>query len=205
MLIGLEGKTVGSFQVFNHLRHFLRKTNGSVLAIFLSYREKGDLSLAAVLRTLIQRLLDSEDALFETFLSHFHQLGDSTPLISELEHCIESLLRASSENTKYLIIDGLDEIEDEGERKNLVEHLLRLPSVGDIKVMLSGRPTSGISEFIAEQPEIKLHKYNSDTIRRFTSSVSLKLTRKFNLEVEESKVICERVADKSDGNYLISA
>src|SRR5690606_27747675 len=116
-----SGKTVGSFQIIEHLRSCMGKLRNFTFGIFLSYRDKKDLSLVAVLRTLIQKLLDSEDALFEPFLLQFQNLNDSTPLTSELEQCIQSLLRSSMDQTRFLIIDGLDEIEEQGERKSLVE------------------------------------------------------------------------------------
>src|SRR5690606_20565664 len=159
-------------------------------------------SLVAVLRTLIQKLLDSEDALFEPFLLQFQNLNDSTPLTSELEQCIQSLLRSSMDQTRFLIIDGLDEIEEQGERKSLVEYLLRLTEIGNVKILLSGRPTAGIGEYLSGYPELKLHRHNSGTIHQFTNSVSLRLVQKFELQVEESKSICDRVAENADGTFL---
>ncbi|RPA72434.1 hypothetical protein BJ508DRAFT_367261 [Ascobolus immersus RN42] len=197
-----SGKTVGSFQILEHLRTCMGKSREYISGIFLSYRDKKDLSLAAVLRTLIQKLLDSEDSLFEPFLLQFHNLSDSTPLVSELEQCIESLLRSSLDQPRYLIVDGLDEIDEEGERRNLIQHLLRLPSIGNIKILLSGRPTSGISEFIRDYPELRLHRYNSGTIQQFTNTVCSRLIQKFGLEIEESTSICDRVAEKADGMFL---
>src|SRR5436190_17952383 len=121
----------------SHARRQLLAKESAIYGLFLSDRNREKHTAVAILRTIICYLLEMDQRLLpilsELRKSNSHDLRS----LDKLENIIRDLLSCTEIKSTYVIIDGIDEIDDK-ERRRLMQIILRLSSVS-FRLLISSR------------------------------------------------------------------
>ncbi|UKZ61131.1 uncharacterized protein TrAtP1_002402 [Trichoderma atroviride] len=130
-----------------------------------SYRTAG-----AAMRSLIEQLLHLAPNAFQTITQTF-DIESSEIRDNSLRDILKDLLQMSQLNTIYCVIDGLDECQNDGSRKMLLDLIAgnlrqsstrRKSSVPTLKTLLTSRPTVDIHYELYHLPNIQLKANHED-------------------------------------------
>ncbi|KAI9664051.1 MAG: hypothetical protein M1821_007542 [Bathelium mastoideum] len=142
------------------------KTIGRVIFAFLSYSLSNATSALSIIHSLMFQLVSNHEDL-QAVLSQAnyedtkHEIDSATRLLITLLACAGPV---------YMIIDGLDEI-DELERGRLTKQLLCVTkSCGEVKVLVSSRPEADLKKVLDERATvIRVDHQNASGIQTFVT------------------------------------
>lgn len=157
----MAGKTYLSCTVIEQAR-----TAGQAIFAFLSYTLSSTTSALSVVQSLIFQLASSHENL-QAVLSASGR-GDLKCNIDSATSLLMKLLACAG--PVYVIIDGLDEIE-ESERHRFMKQLLHvLESCKHTKILVSSRPEADILETFGEKATtIRVDQRNAGSIQAFVT------------------------------------
>lgn len=164
-LICLLGKTHLSSLIVDKIK----KTPSKCLFAFLSYKHQQTLSAISLLHSLIIQLVTEDETLQAVLCKSFHsnrgELKGNTKTAKDL---LSELLLCAGPT--YLIVDGLDEVE-EGERQIILDALLKvLNRCSQMKLCISSRPEHDISRALKMSAEvIRVNHNNSGCIQAYVT------------------------------------
>ncbi|KAL2213134.1 hypothetical protein CC79DRAFT_1391107 [Sarocladium strictum] len=143
----------------------LTVNEGHTLFAFLSYTEKARLSARAILLSLLfqaaDRDFDLQSVLIQTSEREIQESASQTSTL------LQSLL-AAAPGVTYIVIDGLDEI-DEHERQVLLQRLDEmLQGCENLRLLLSCRKEHDIAPILTEKTVgIRVNDMNSGSIQKY--------------------------------------
>jgi hypothetical protein len=142
------------------------KSFGRTIFAFLSYTTSSTTSALSILHSLIFQLVSDDDDLQDVLCQSSRV--DLKCNIDNAVHLLTTLL--SCAGPVYIIIDGVDEI-DEVERGRLIRQLLDLSkNCGDAKILVSSRLEADITKILDEAAaKIRVDHCNSGSIQAFVT------------------------------------
>ena len=154
------GKTYLSAAVIDHLR----KTD-RVLFVFASHANKNPLTALAAIQTFIfQAAEDDKD--FQSLLVESNEReirGSTIYAVAVLKDYLKTA------GTTYMIIDGLDEMDD-SERRILLQQLDEVAKDCQIRVLICSRAEDDISKALDQKAKtIQVDKENSGSIQKYVN------------------------------------
>lgn len=177
--------------------HFQAQTV-AVFAMFLSDRNKENQTATTVLRTIIYQILEADQTLLP-IINEVHQRS-YTDLwtLSKLEEMVSTLLQNTESGKIYLILDGLDEIDDK-ERGRLVPIVLRFCDTGKFKLLVSSRALADLKASFSEYPLVTSNEHNQDDISLYVRSEQRGLEQLFLITQGEAESIMGPIAERAKG------
>ena len=137
---------------------------GHTLFAFLSYNHRFETSALSIIHSLIFQLASNEEAL-QAILCR----SDCEKLRSNFDRAIETLKQGlQCAGLVYVIIDGLDEI-DEFERCRLIKGLLDVSATcEEIRILFSSRAEADIITLLKDKyMSIRVDTHNAESIQAF--------------------------------------
>ena len=118
--------------------------------------------------------------------------------LSKLEEVVSTLLQNTESKKVYLILDGLDEIDDK-ERGRLVPIVLRFCDTGKLKLLVSSRALADMKASFADHPLIISNEHNQHDIGSYVISEQRGLQRLFSISQGEAESILQPIAERAKG------
>ncbi|KAI4089866.1 MAG: hypothetical protein LQ344_005125 [Seirophora lacunosa] len=144
------GKTFLASLAVEYLKNTRRDQNVAVLILFCGYNEERSQSVDKLVAALIKELLQIRPEVSKE-LKKLFQESSRTDVSPSLEKLIP-ILRAEMDKFDdcFVIIDGLDEMLVEAQRRNLLETLTH----GRVNIMVTSRPLDSIRDLFSAVDEI---------------------------------------------------
>lgn len=178
----------------------------ATFAFFLSDRSRGLHSATSILRTIAYFMIGADKSLLHLFseLQEGQRGKQNVKNRKSLEILVENLISAKTLKRVYLIIDGVDEI-DNTERMPLIDFLIDLSKrhPQSISVLISSREEWDIKAKLVSYPRITVNEKNGKDIAHYVAAEKEALISKFHphLSVDEARHMLQPLPLKSDGNY----
>ena len=136
------GKTFLASIVVEHLRKYHKDKKVAILVIYCGYNEAKSQSIDNLIAALIKQTLQIQPEVSKELKDMYKHssMTDVFPSLTELTKVLRTEL-AKFENC-YIVVDALDEIFDEANRKSLLETLVH----GRVNIMVTSRPLDTIRE-----------------------------------------------------------
>lgn len=176
----------------------------NTLFAFLSYRDPHITTVEVLQSFIFQLLLENPDLqpiLSHEFQSNFRKLSSDTTYVRGL---LIKLLQI--EGFTYVILDGLDEIE-ETERQFLLRALLEVhQDCEDMKLLISSRAEDDITRLLQNEIEpVRVDKKNAEDIRTYVQQRTNEWLASSGFDVEtstETRRLLVPLASKANGEYV---
>ena len=156
-------------------------------------------NLEGLLRSLLYQLLSQDEC---------HQLGKSQERsaspwsVGELRDTLLTNLKQTS-NPKFILLDGLDEFEDNQQRRWDLVDLLRQMSRRRVKVCIASRPEPVFSAAFHDLPNLKMQDYNQEGIEHYVNSTLRRSLSKSEFFGNKDLVtISESIGQRAEGVFL---
>ncbi|KAK8067629.1 hypothetical protein PG996_006741 [Apiospora saccharicola] len=169
-------------------------------------------SLEFLLRSLLYQLLDQAPDLIESSVSPKRWKSalssDRRPAEWTLLELSQSLRSFIQEATccVFILIDGLDELEDAGGRQaQLVDLIQSLGSFDTVKICVSSRPENTFRDNFGGCPQLRLQDLTSDDIHVFIRGQFTKQPRLRTLSQGDDRLVdtlVDKIAAASSGVFL---
>jgi hypothetical protein len=163
----------------------------------MTYRDEEQSSTTKLLQSLIFQLLIEnktlQPILHEAYLSHYRQLVSDEKFLTRL---LLNLLEDSG--VTFIVIDGLDEV-DEDERDIMMKELLDiLSSCENVKMLISSRSEHTISKGIGRSAALlRIDKYNAGDIAAYVNAARSKVIERLRGWGADDE-ICSNIAVAMD-------
>lgn len=177
--------------------HFQAQTV-AVFAMFLSDRNKENQTATTVLRTIIYQILEADQTLLPIINEVNQRSYTDLWTLSKLEEMVSTLLQNTESGKIYLILDGLDEIDDK-ERGRLVPIVLRFCDTGKLKLLVSSRALADLKASFSEYPLVTSNEHNQDDISLYVRSEQRGLEQLFLISQGEAESIMGPIAERAKG------
>lgn len=187
-----------SYIGFTYSKDNFRAKKSAVFAMLLSDRNKEIQTATAVLRTIIYQILESDQTLLPIMNEVNQNSCSDLRNLSKLEEMISNLLQNTESKKVYLILDGLDEIDDK-ERGRLVPMILRICNSGKLKLLVSGRALADMKIYFSDHPSITSNEHNQDDIGLYIRSEQRGLEQLFSIGQDEAESIMQPIAERAKG------
>ncbi|KAL9115839.1 MAG: hypothetical protein Q9227_000207 [Pyrenula ochraceoflavens] len=192
-----SGKTYLSCAITGQTRR-----QGITLVSFLTHALKATTSALSIMHSLIFQLSDEDDDLQEILC----QSGkDNLKRNIETAACLLTKLLASV-GPVYVIIDGVDEIEELERHRLLIELLHLSETCQSTKILVSSRPEADITKLLEEKAsKIRVDHRNSGSLQKFVTDSTQRWCeeRHFFPEAEaEIRRLLAPLASKAKGMFF---
>jgi hypothetical protein len=176
----------------------------NTLFAFLSYRDPHITTVKIFQSFIFQLLLENPDLqpiLSHEFQSNFRKLSSDTTYVRGL---LIKLLQIAG--FTYVIVDGLDEIE-EIERRFLLRALLEVHrDCEDMKLLVSSRAEDDITRLLQNEIEpVRVDKKNAEDVRTYVQQRTDEWLASSGFDVEtstETRRLLVPLASKANGEYV---
>ena len=176
----------------------------NTLFAFLSYRDPHITTVKIFQSFIFQLLLENPDLqpiLSHEFQSNFRKLSSDTTYVRGL---LTKLLQIAG--FTYVIVDGLDEIE-ETERQFLLRTLLEVHrDCEDMKLLISSRAEDDITRLLQNEIEpVRVDKKNVEDIRTYVQHRTDEWLASSGFDVEtstEARRLLVPLVSKANGEYV---
>ncbi len=180
----------------------------NVLFAFLNYQDTQASTTLKVLHSFCFQLLLANKTL-QPILSHAYESNSRqvSSSVDFMKSLLCDLLKCTG--TTYVVMDGIDEINDR-ERQILLKTLLELfKSSPNLKVLISSREETDISRLLKpEVRPVRLDHYNLDDIKTYvdhrTNTWLVELNADKSTSSEIRKLV-EPIASKAEGKQAFSS
>lgn len=134
------GKTFLASIAAEYLKNARKDQNVAVLILFCGYNEERSQSVDKLVAALIKELLQIRPEVSKELKKLFEESSriDVLPSLEKLMPILRAELAKFDDS--FIIIDGLDEMLDEAQRRNLLETLTH----GNVNIMITSRPLDSI-------------------------------------------------------------
>lgn len=150
------GKSVLMTAAVNRLFSYVDGAE-DVAYFYCSFSNDETLKTINVLGSLLAQLLHVADPVYEDVLAQYNALCAQTngrPTRPEKQTLVNALCRAGSENTKYLLVDGLNECGDPTEILEALQSMTEACS--DVRILISSINEKGIEEQLESFPGLHI-------------------------------------------------
>lgn len=190
-----------SYIAFAHSKDQFQLQKFAVSAIFLSDRNKENQTATAILRTIIYQILDADQTLLPIMIEVNQRSYTDLWTLSKLEEMVSTLLQNTESEKVYLILDGLDEIDDK-ERGRLVPIFLRFCDTGKFKLLVSSRALADLKASFSEYPLVTSNEHNQGDIGLYVRSEQRGLEQLFLISQGEAESIMGPISERAKGEDL---
>ncbi|KAK0474363.1 hypothetical protein IW261DRAFT_1610544 [Armillaria novae-zelandiae] len=198
------GKTMLASTTVNHLRMKFddNKTDKALIfCIFCDYRAM-DQKTITIIRSLLKQLIQARCCLtapLETFYNKWSH-GGMSPSLAEITSLFSAELK--SYDCIYIILDGLDELDDNRCRE---EVLHALKALGDqIHVLVTSRPLDNMQSF-TEAHKFEIRACDADLEKCVIAGLKVgHLPALLSKDGSLGEKICQTVVKKADGMFLLA-
>lgn len=166
--------------------------------MFLSDRNKENQTATAVLRTVIYQILETDQTLLPIMNEVNQNSYPDLRALSKLEEMVSTLLQNTESKKVYMILDGLDEIDDK-ERGRLVPVILRFCDSGKFKLLVSSRALADLKDSFSSHPLITSNEHNQDDISLYVRSEQRGLEQLFHISQREAESILQPISERAKG------
>ena len=180
----------------------LREQKNNVVFAYLSYRNTNSISRIGILHSFIfQIVFDNKDLrpiLCAEYDQNYRNLLSSVEFVQGI---LEKLL--SSIGTNFIVLDGLDEI-DQSSRKSILDMLLKISkSCNQTRILFSSRNEVDIAKILKEKAyRVHIGGQNISDIRTYVKDVGEQWLSSLSLKISESSEIesmLAKIPDKAQG------
>ena len=199
-LLGI-GKTFLSGNIIKRLQ----RARQCALFVFLSHEEQSTGRVLSVLHSLLFQVLEHDSSL-QVLLPDYLS-ADRRKLLRDQDFVKQILYTVlSSLGPAYIVLDGLDEVEESNWRDLLNAVFGIKESCVEVKVLISSREVREISLALKDKvAHLPINKHNHDDIQAFVRREMEGVLRNFANadELVQSKIRAAlgSIADKSDGAF----
>ncbi|KAF8245041.1 hypothetical protein K440DRAFT_663078 [Wilcoxina mikolae CBS 423.85] len=204
-----SGKTMLCVTLGNHIEKNMQNT-GAIMSIFLKHGQGNASSFASVMRTLIHCILIKTPSALPFLEEQYHAIYPR-PLDSadQFEQILRVVLDQYS-RTIYLIIDGLDEIDNE-ERGSIISTLCRLRDIENLRVCFSSRSETDITDKLSHIYPVSIGSANDADIGTYITKEGEAVINQFkSCDYEGPEVECtirdvlKKAKSKANGMFLLA-
>lgn len=164
----------------------------------MSDRNKEIQTATAVLRSVIFQILEADQTLLPIVDEVNQNSYPDLRALSKLEEIVSTLLQNTESKKVYLILDGLDEIDDK-ERGRLVPIILRFCDSGKFKLLVSSRALADLKASFSNHPLITSNEHNQDDISLYVRSEQRGLEDLFLISQREAESILQPISERAKG------
>ncbi|KAL7964407.1 hypothetical protein HDV63DRAFT_415383 [Trichoderma sp. SZMC 28014] len=197
-----QGKTMLAKFILDTLEESVSSSEipSAVIYFFFYDQDESYRTAGAAMRSLIKQVLhlipDAFQIITQTFDIESSDISDNS-----LRDILKDLLQTSQLSTIYCVIDGLDECQNDGSRKMLLDLIVsnlrqsstrRNSSIPTLKTLLTSRPTVDIHGELYHLPSIQL-KANHEDLEIFIKSKVQDLRFHENLKQKAIHLLSSRV------------
>lgn len=193
--------------------HIASDTTSPVLFFYFRHGHEAKTSMAGMLRALLVQLLYRDDSLAEFFHRECSPLSPSQLCsLSKLQDLAVKALK--SQNSCYLVLDGLDECgENSRASKQTSESIINwlngelIPAChtekSKLRILISGQRDGVLDQKLADVPAISLDSLDSHRkdIQRFVEQRLTAIRQRFSISNEAASSIVSRVISSCDGKF----
>ncbi|KAH6641179.1 hypothetical protein F5144DRAFT_641977, partial [Chaetomium tenue] len=185
---------------------FLQRTGQCVLFTFFAHDNQSAGKTLAVLHSMLFQALEQVPSL--QVLLPDHSSPDRRKLLRHQDFVMEILCRVLvGIGPSYIVLDGLDEIEESCCRDLLIAVLYIKERCAETKVLISSREARDIGLVVKGQATaFRIDKYNYQDIQTFVHSETENLLLRFDGANEQVRsrvrAALESIVDKSDSMFL---
>lgn len=151
----------------------------------------------------IYQILEADQTLLAIMNELNHNSYSDLRTLSKLEEIVTNLLQNTESRKVYLILDGLDEIDDK-ERVRIVSIVVRLCNAGKFKLLVSGRALADMKVSFSDHPFIISNEHNQDDIGLYVRSEQRRLEQLFLISHPEAESITQPIAERAKGKKLLT-
>lgn len=187
-----------SYIGFTYSKVHFRAEKSTAFAIFLSDRNKETQTATAVLRTIVYQILEADQTLLPIMSELSQNSYSDLWTLSKLEEMVSNLLQNTELQKVFLILDGLDEIDDK-DRGRLVPVVLRFCESGKFKLLVSSRELADMKTSFSGYPLITSNEHNQGDIGLYVRSEQQGLKQMFSITQEEADFIIQPIAERAKG------
>lgn len=139
------GKTFLASITIEYLKNTRRDQNVAVLVLYCGYNEPRSQSADNLVATLIKQILQIRPEVSEDLKKLYKESSriDVSPKLDKLTTILRAELAKFDDC--FIVVDGLDEMLDESNRKSLMETL----NYGKVNIMVTSRPLDSIRELFS--------------------------------------------------------
>ncbi len=192
------GKTVIASLVVNHLRsrHLddsnFEKDRVGVAVLYCNYQQQHDQASHDLLASLLSQLSLEQDIVPAGIRSLHDQFCKRRTQPSPRDIFKELRLAVSGYSTVFVVIDALDECKDEATRKDLLDKMLQLQQLADVRLMLTSRPNilqnrEGVIQFPIYASEEDVRRYLTSQLGHLSVVVERDTILQNEIKVRVSK------------------
>ncbi|KAK0219050.1 hypothetical protein IW262DRAFT_1462672 [Armillaria fumosa] len=196
------GKTILASTTVNYLRMKFKKDEALVFCIFCDYRAT-DQRTTTIIRSLLKQLIQARLRLTDRIQDFYDQWSPDKMPSPPLED-ITSLLSEELESYDhvYIILDALDELNDDGCRKGVLDALKALGN--QIRVLVTSRRLDTMQSF-TEANKIKIRAHDADLEKCVLAGLTGgNLPTLLNKDENLCEKIRETVVKKAGGMFLLA-
>jgi hypothetical protein len=177
-----KGKTLLSTAVITESQ---KTGSGKVVYAFLSYKYSSSLSALSISHSLIFQLAADDEHLREIVCqSSKEALKSSIDIATEL---LKTLINYAA--PVYIVIDGLDEIE-ELDRRQLLKRILELSKAcAGVRILISSRNEVDIKQRLKDHTTIRVDLQNAGSIQNFVNQRAKEWFSERDFESDEKSEI----------------
>ena len=146
-----------SFQSRSQVIHYLTQTQqaAACLFFFCGYDRRDDYLL--ILRTLLRQAISQLDSTSLEAQNSFAQHAKSQTLPVEVNYLLSAVIRTLAKRV-YIVIDGLDQLEEKGHRK-LLRTVTRLTDSlsSSVNVIVTSRARAYLAKYLTDIREMEIN------------------------------------------------
>jgi ankyrin repeat domain-containing protein 50 len=160
------GKSVLASLTYDELRKTFKDEKATFLIAFCSFDNVDSQSPDHILRSLLKQLLYDTKKIPPELAAVYNKIGSDGEKLPT-SRTIEFMNAALAKFQKcYIILDGLDEMNDEYDRRSMVQHLQNLKHAP--KIMITSRPLSAFDSFFGnEAQQNRCSQCNCDKVTEY--------------------------------------
>lgn len=201
------GKTVIASLVVNHLRsRYLDNSTSEtdrvgVAVLYCNYQQQNDQASHDLLASLLSQLSLEQDIVPAGIRTLHDQFRKRRTQPSSRDIFEELRSSVTGYSTAFVVIDALDECKDDATRKDLLNKMLQLQEIADVRLMLTSRPN--ILPNREDMVQLPIHASEED-VRRYLTSQLGHLSEVVERDAVLQSEIELRVSKASDGMFLLA-
>jgi hypothetical protein len=166
-------------------------------------------SVQGLLRSLLYQLLRTNYGVADELLRGDNELRLRTPNSAwselSLERLLDTALGLLSSEALFVLVDGLDEMQDEDggfDLKMLLLYLNDISSRSNIKICFSSRPGNPMSSTFADIPQLRLQDLTRKDMHHYVEDLLMTHSAVRHIEGWQLQELAAELTSRADGVFL---
>jgi hypothetical protein len=205
--------TIASSAIIQNIERISYTRPARVAYFFFDFRDAGKQDTHAFLSSVLVQLSDQSVALCNILLEFYsaHQRGPQQPGDTELMQCLEEMLKVSTEEPIYIVLDALDECPDtvglQSSREKVLELVERLVGLQlpNLRLCVTSRPEIDIRSVLepltSSSNRISLHDEEGQKkdIADYVRSVVYSDRKMMRWREQDKELVIETLSGRANG------